>query len=242
MSITVTFLGHAGFLLADGERAVAIDPFLTDNPVATMRPSDVACDAIVLTHGHPDHFGDTVAIAKANDATVYAAFEIAQYLDDEHGVTTEPGNPGGKVTAPFGWVAFTQAFHSSSYEGRYMGMPCGVMVHLGGVTVYHCGDTALFGDMKLLGELYQPDIALIPIGDRFTMGPELATRAAELIRPKVAVPIHYKTWPLLVGDARAFKPKNVRVKVLEPGERWAYPEDKAPGRRPRGRSRAHSTR
>lgn len=241
MALTLTFLGHAGFLLSDGSHTVAIDPFLTGNPAATMRPSDVTCDAIVLTHGHPDHFGDTVAIAKANKATAYAAFEIANYLEGQ-GVRVEPGNPGGKIEADFGWVAFTQAFHSSSYEGRYMGMPCGVMVHLGDVTVYHCGDTALFGDMKLLGEIYEPDIALVPIGDRFTMGPELATRAAELIRPKVAVPIHYKTWPLLVQDATGFAPKNVRVKVLEPGERWAYPEDKAPGPRPGGRSRARSTR
>lgn len=223
MSITLTFLGHAGFVLNDGTHAVAIDPFLTENPVATMKPRNVTCHAIALTHGHADHLGDTVAIAKANDATVYAAFEICQYLD-EQGVKTEPANPGGKVAAAFGWVAFTQAFHSSSYDGRYMGMPCGVVVHVGGVTVYHCGDTALFGDMKLLGEIYRPDIALVPIGDRFTMGPELGSRAAELIKPKAAVPIHYGTWPLLISDASGFKPKGVAVKLMEPGDRWAYPD------------------
>lgn len=219
MPVTLTFLGHAGFVLEDGEHSVAIDPFLTGNPVATLKPEEIHCQSIVLTHGHADHLGDTVAIAKANGATVYAAFEIAEYLGDQ-GCNTEPGNPGGKIKGDFGWVAFTQAFHSSSYEGRYMGMPCGVVVRLGGKTVYHCGDTGLFSDMKLIGEIYQPDIALIPIGDRFTMGPELATKAAEWIKPKVAVPIHYKTWPLLVSDASGFTPAGIEVKVMEPGESW----------------------
>jgi L-ascorbate metabolism protein UlaG (beta-lactamase superfamily) len=221
MGITLTFFGHAGFLLDDGSHQVAIDPFLTGNPVATLTPNDVTCQSIVLTHGHADHFGDTVAIAKANGATVFAAFEIAEYLG-EQGVTCEPGNPGGKIDAPFGWVAFTQAFHSSSYNGRYMGLPCGAVVHLGGITIYHLGDTSLFSDMKLLGEIYKPDIALIPVGDRFTMGPELATRAAEMIRPKVAIPIHYKTWPLLKQDTTGFEPRVVDVKVMEPGESWSY--------------------
>jgi len=221
MSITVTFLGHAGFVLDDGAHAVAIDPFLTGNPVATVSADEIHCQSIVLTHGHADHLGDTVAIANANNATVYAAFEIAEFLG-EQGCNTEPGNPGGKISGDFGWVAFTQAFHSSSYEGRYMGMPCGVIVNLGGVTVYHCGDTGLFSDMKLIGELYRPDIALIPIGDRFTMGPELATLAAEWIKPKVAVPIHYKTWPLLAADASGFTPEGMEIKVMEPGENWQY--------------------
>ncbi|NIM50579.1 MAG: metal-dependent hydrolase [Gemmatimonadales bacterium] len=219
--MNLTFLGHAGFLLSDGKHTVAIDPFLTDNPVATMTPEDVHCQAIVVTHGHADHMGDTVAIAKANNATVFGANEIAECVGSQ-GITTEPGNPGGKIAAEFGWVAFTQAFHSSSYNGQYMGMPCGAMVHLGGVTVYHLGDTTLFGDMKLIGEIYQPDIALIPIGDRFTMGPELATRAAELVKPKVAVPMHYRTWPLLLQDPSGFTPKGMEVKVLEPGETWQY--------------------
>ena len=222
MPIDITFLGHAGFLLQAGDHRVAIDPFLTGNPVATMKPAEVRCGHIVLTHGHADHLGDTVAIAKANGATVYAAFEIAEYLGEQGIDKTQPGNPGGKITTDFGWVAFTQAFHSSSYNGRYMGLPCGVIVNLGDVTVYHCGDTALFGDMKLLGEIYQPDVAFIPVGDRFTMGPQLGKIAAELIKPKLAVPIHYKTWPLLVSVISAFQPAGVEVKTMHPGETWRY--------------------
>lgn len=221
MGLTLTFLGHAGFLLGDGMQSVAVDPFLTGNPVATMQAHDVKCRAIVLTHGHADHIGDTIAIAKANRATVYGVFEIAEFVGKQ-GIAAEAGNTGGKIATPFGWVAFTQAFHSSSYEGRYMGMPCGAVVHIGGVTVYHLGDTGIFSDLKLLGEIYRPDIALIPAGDRFTMGPELAAMAAELVRPKVAIPIHYGTWPLLAQDVSAFKPKGVEVKVMAPGERWVY--------------------
>jgi len=221
MGISITFLGHAGFLLSDGTHTVAIDPFLTDNPVATMKPDEVEVQSIVLTHGHADHLGDTVAIAKANDATVFGAFEIVEYMGEQE-IKGEPGNPGGKITADFGWVAFTQAFHSSSYNGRYMGMPCGAVVHMGGVTVYHLGDTGIFGDMKLLGEIYKPDIALVPTGDRFTMGPELATRAVEMIKPKVAIPMHYGTWPLLLPDASGFEPKGVEVKEMVPGETWQF--------------------
>jgi L-ascorbate metabolism protein UlaG (beta-lactamase superfamily) len=221
MGISITFLGHAAFLLSDGTHTVAIDPFLTGNPLAAMEPDEVKCQAIVLTHGHGDHLGDTVAIAKANGATVFGAYEIAEYMG-EHEIRAEPGNPGGKIAAEFGWVAFTQAFHSSSYEGRYLGMPCGAVVNMGGVTVYHLGDTGIFSDMKLLGEIYRPDVALIPTGDRFTMGPELATRAAEMIKPKVAVPMHYGTWPLLLPTAAGFEPKGVEVKEMEPGETWQY--------------------
>ena len=222
MPITITFLGHAGFLLKGEKHSVAIDPFLNGNPVATMEPDEIECQAIALTHGHADHFGDTLTIAKANDATVYAVFEVCEYCGSHAVGRLEPMNVGGKVVTDFGFIALTPAFHSSSYHGRYMGMPTGVIVGIDGVTVYHCGDTCLFSDMKLLGEIYRPDVAIIPVGDRFTMGPELATKAAEFIRPKVAIPIHTKTWPMLTDDPARFRPEGVEVKEMEPGETWQY--------------------
>ena len=222
MTLAITYLGHAGFLLADGRHTLLVDPFLTGNPAAKRMPHDLRCDYIALTHGHSDHLGDTVAIATATGAAVIAVFEICSYLAEQGVHRTEPGNLGGRIQTPFGWVAFTPAFHSSSFEGRYMGMPCGLVIHMGGATVYHCGDTGLFGDMRLIGEISEPDVACIPIGDRFTMGPELATRAAEMINPKVAIPMHYNTWPLIAQDPKAFAPKGVPVRVMDPGDTWEY--------------------
>lgn len=220
MALTVTFLGHAGFIFDDGSHSHVIDPFLNGNPLAPMDPDAVTCQSISLTHGHEDHVGDSEAIAKRNNATIYAAFELAEFMGAK-GIACEPMNPGGRISTSFGWIALTQAFHSSSYGGVYMGMPCGVVINIGGVTIYHCGDTGLFSDMKLIGEIYKPDIACIPIGDRFTMGPELASRAAEFIKPKIAVPIHYKTFPVIAQDASGFAPSGVEVKELEPGVAWS---------------------
>ncbi|MFG0285797.1 MAG: metal-dependent hydrolase [Phycisphaerales bacterium JB039] len=222
MAIKLTFLGHAGFLITDGDWRLAIDPFLTGNPQAVHKPEDLNPTHIALTHGHADHIGDTVSIARRCGATVYAAFEVCNYLGEQGVENLEPGNPGGRIETDFGFIAFTQAFHSSSFEGRYMGQPCGVVARIGGVTLYHCGDTALFSDMKLIGELYRPHIAMIPVGDRFTMGPEHGARAAQLIVPKVAIPIHWGTWPLLTSDLSAFTPKQVEVKVMKPGETASF--------------------
>jgi len=224
MPLTITFLGHSGFHFDDGEHQLVVDPFLTGNELAKHKPQDIQCQTLALTHGHADHFGDTMQILKDNDATAIAAFEICEYLGEQGHDKCDPGNPGGRVHTDFGYVAFTPAFHSSSYQGRYMGQPCGLVIHFErvGVKVYHAGDTALFSDMKLIGEIAQPDIALIPVGDRFTMGPDLGKIAAEYVKPKVAVPIHYKTFPLLTSDISAFTPQGVEVKEMEPGEQWVY--------------------
>ncbi len=224
MLIKLEFLGHSGFLISDGKYRVAIDPFLSQNPLAKKKPEEIKCDWIVLTHGHFDHSCDAEVIAKRNGATIHAIYELAEFFQ-EKGCQVSHANQGGRVKTEFGSVTLVQAFHSSSIEGRYAGMPCGVILKIGGVTLYHCGDTSLFGDMALIGELYRPHIAMIPIGDRYTMGPRMASKAAELIRPKIAIPIHYKTFPdELVNDAAEFQPKGIEVRVMEPGETLMFPD------------------
>jgi len=222
MPLEITFLGHSGFLFRDGAHALAVDPFLTGNPLARHRPDQVKCRHIAISHGHEDHVGDMISIAHANKATVYGCHEVSLFAD-EQGCASLGMNPGGRIETEFGWIALTQAFHSSSYRNRYMGNPCGVVFRMGEVTVYHCGDTGLFRDMETFGEIYRPDIACIPIGDRYTMGPELGSRAAEWIRPKLAIPMHYGTFPILVKDPSGFRPRDVPVKVLKPGESFTYP-------------------
>lgn len=218
MPITLTFHGQSCFQLDDGSHSLLIDPFFTDNPVAKIEANNVTCSHIAITHGHFDHFADCESIAKANDATVFAAYEICEYLGEQGHEKCEPGNPGGRIEAPFGGVSFTQAYHSSSFKGRYMGMPCGLMIEFAGAVLYHAGDTSLFSDMELLGQIYTPDVAMLPIGDRFTMCPEMAAVAAEMIGAPTAIPMHYNTWPAIEVDVKRFAPKDIDVLVMEPGD------------------------
>ena len=218
MTVSIEFLGHATFMIRSGDEAVLIDPFLTGNPQATVAAEAVECTRIAITHGHADHMADAASIAARTGATVYAANEICEYLSENGCEKLEPMNPGGTVAFEGGSVSLVQAFHSSSFEGRYMGMPCGVIVTVGGKTVYHTGDTAIFHDMKLIGELYKPDVLLVCAGDRFTMGPKHAARAAEWIGAPIAVPMHYGTWPLLVDDMEPFVPTGIKTLLLQPGE------------------------
>ena len=221
--LSVTFLGHAAFLFSDGENALVVDPFLTGNPLAKRGPDEVSCGHVALTHGHADHIGDAAAIARRNNAVLLAPYELAIWMQAQGVEKTEPANPGGKIQTPFGFVAFTRAHHSSATqnergESQYMGVACGLVVGMGGKTVYHAGDTDLFSDMKLIGETYRPDLAILPIGDRFTMGPDLAARAAEMVAAPLAVPCHYNTLPLIVQDPANFRPRGVEVKILQPEE------------------------
>lgn len=219
MSLTITYHGHSTFMLdGDGTR-ILVDPFFTGNPVAVTQESDVECDHIAITHGHEDHFTDAETIARRTGATVFATHEITTWLGERGIENLEPGNTGGRIATDFGYVAFTPALHSSSHGGtHYLGMPLGLVIGIGGHVVYVAGDTGLFSDMKLIAELYSPDIAILPIGDRFTMGPEHATIAAEWIKPRIAIPCHYNTWPPIEVDSSLFKPDGIEVLELAPGD------------------------
>jgi L-ascorbate metabolism protein UlaG (beta-lactamase superfamily) len=221
-----TFLGHSAGYLETGSDKFLFDPFLTGNPKAAVRADQVNPTYILLTHGHSDHVGDAVAISKRTAAPIITTFELANWLGAQ-GANTVAMNHGGWCNFSFGRVRFTIAFHSSSEieaGGRplYLGEPAGVVIETEGKTIYHAGDTALFSDMRLIGEDAQLDLALLPIGDHFTMGPKDAAKAVEFLAPKRVVPIHYGTFPPLVGDpqefARLARGTRAEVHVLRPGE------------------------
>ncbi|MCC6680639.1 MAG: metal-dependent hydrolase [Phycisphaeraceae bacterium] len=220
MPLDITYLGHSGFLFSDGTLTLAVDPYLTGNPVAVQKQEEIYCHYIALTHGHGDHLGDTIPIARRCKATVIAPYEVCNYLNEQGIDKTDAGNPGGRIELPFGSIAFTPAIHSSSYEGRYMGLACGLVIRMGDKCIYHAGDTALFSDMKLIGQIAKPDVACLPCGGRYTMTPALAKIAAEYVAAPVAIPIHWKTYPKLAQDIRDFAPQGVRVKAMKPGETW----------------------
>lgn len=220
----VSFHGHAVVKIKTGEYTILIDPFITGNELTDLIAENEKPDVILLTHGHNDHVGDTVAIAKANDTLVIAPFELADYLSWQ-GVKTHGMHIGGAKQFEFGKVKFTQAFHGSSYvtenqEIIYTGMPAGILFMAEGKTVYHAGDTALFGDMKLIGERHPIDLALLPIGDNYTMGIEDAAYAVELLNPKAVVPIHFNTFPPIEQNPMDFKElvKTTPVHILNAGD------------------------
>ena len=219
----ITYLGHSAFLLETGDKSVAIDPFISGNPSATRSADEIAAQTILLTHAHGDHVGDTVAIAKRTGATVIATFELGTYLGKQ-GIKTIPANHGGTVAFDGGTTKFVPAWHTSSYTDDFLapGVPAGHVVRFGGKTVYFAGDTCLFGDMALIGE-EGLDVAVIPIGDHFTMGPADAVKATRLLRAALVIPCHYNTFPPIKQDAQAFKrmveeQTESRCLPLEPGE------------------------
>lgn len=223
MSITFTFLGHAAIALEMDGIHLLVDPFLTGNAKAAASADTVRADYILVTHGHGDHLGDTVAIAKRTGATVITVAEIAGWLT-EKGVKTHGQHIGGGFHYDFGYLKLTLALHGSKLpDGSDGGNPCGFLItSKDGKKVYLAGDTGLFGDMKLIGD-EGVDLAALPIGDNYTMGPDDALRAVELLRPKLVVPIHYNTFPPIQQDPVAWKKAveaktSSKVTILEPGQ------------------------
>lgn len=222
----LTYLGHSAFLVTSSQGSVVIDPFLTGNPTARTKPGDLKVDAVLLTHAHGDHLGDGVEIARANDAVIVAPFELANYCASK-GARVHPMHIGGARTFPFGRVKLTIAHHGSAApDGTYCGNPCGFLVTMDGKTLYHPGDTALTYDMKLLGEMHPIDVAVLPIGDNFTMGIDDAVKATELLSPRMVVPMHYKTFDIIDADpqefARRVAERGVQCRVVGIGETLEY--------------------
>jgi L-ascorbate metabolism protein UlaG (beta-lactamase superfamily) len=219
--IHLTFIGHSAWIVRHDKFTLMVDPFIEGNPVATIRRSDVKPQFIIVTHAHGDHLGDAVPLSKTNGATIIANFEIANYCESA-GARAHAMHIGGSHSFPFGRVKLTPAWHGSSFpDGGYGGTPTGAVISIGGRTIYHTGDTGLFSDMKLVGDM-GIDLMLVPIGDNFTMGPDDAVRAVEFVRPRRVVPMHYGTWDVIATDPKKFvdavKAMKIKVDVLKPGE------------------------
>jgi L-ascorbate metabolism protein UlaG (beta-lactamase superfamily) len=219
----IRFLGHACFELTEGDTRVLVDPFLTGNPKAAVGPSDVDPTHIFLTHGHGDHWGDIVDIAKRTGAHCVAIVELADELEEQGVENVSNPNVGGTVEFDGGWVRLTPAWHTSTSPGGTVTIPAGLVINLGGKTVYHLGDTGLFSDLALVKARDHVDVALIPIGGHFTMDRHDAVTAADLVGADTVIPCHYNTFPPVEADARAYKSDvesktSSKVVVLEPGE------------------------
>jgi len=223
MSIKFTWYGHATLGLESGSYKILVDPYFTGNPVASSTSQEVEADYILITHGHSDHVGDAVSIAKRTGAMIISNFEIAAWMEKQGVQRTHGQHIGGGHEFPFGYVKLTLALHGSVLpDGSNGGNPVGfLLVTRDGMKIYIAGDTGLFGDMELIGK-EGIDLAILPIGDNYTMGPDDAYKAVEMIKPKHVVPIHYNTWELIAQDAEKWSERvrklGVQVHVLQPGE------------------------
>jgi L-ascorbate metabolism protein UlaG (beta-lactamase superfamily) len=222
MSVTITWYGHATLGLETGGYRILVDPFFTDNPSASISADQVQADFILLSHGHGDHFGDIIDIAQRTGALIISNHELATYLENK-GLKTHGQHLGGGHMHPFGYLKLTLALHGSGLpDGTCGGNPVGFLITTSnGKKIYLACDTGLFSDMRLIGE-EGIDLAALPIGDNFTMGPDDALRAVKLIQPKHAIPIHYNTWELIAQDPNAWAKRveadtSTKVHVLRPG-------------------------
>ncbi len=218
----LTYYGHSAFLLQNGSTNILIDPFLDGNPLSPVHAEQVSAHYIIVTHGHGDHLGDAIPIAKRCNATIIAINELADYVASK-GAKAHNMHIGGSYEFPFGRIKFTIAHHGScAPDGTYTGNPSGVLITINGKTIYHTGDTGLFYDMKLIGEMNPVDVMLLPIGDNFTMGIDDAVKAVELTNPKFVIPMHYNTFPIIHADPNLFlqkiQAKGFRGTILQPGD------------------------
>ena len=220
----IVFLGHAAFEIETEEVKILVDPFLTGNPLAPIKASDIEdCDLVLVTHDHGDHLGDTVDICKRTGATLVAIYDLAVRLQEQGVEKIEGMNIGGTTNIKGIKITMVKAFHSAT-----CGSPVGFVIRVSGTSIYHAGDTQVFGDMKIIGELYKPDYALLPISGYYTMGPEEAALATELLKPKVVVPMHYDTFPVIKQDPSRFaelvrqRAPEVKVVILKPGEKIEF--------------------
>ncbi|MGH8020284.1 MAG: metal-dependent hydrolase [Opitutaceae bacterium] len=222
----LTYLAHSCVLIETGKHRLLIDPYISENPLSPAKASEIECDYILLTHGHDDHVGDAADIARRTGATIIANFEIATFFGSQ-GLTTHGMYHGGKWDFPFGRAKMVIAHHGSGFTNGdgplvYMGNPAGFVLTLEGKNIYHAGDTCVFLDMELIGRMNPLDIAILPIGDNFTMGVEEATEAMRLLRPKKAIPVHYNTWDVIKADTSVFAAAATEVKVeplvMKPGQ------------------------
>ncbi|OPH57186.1 metal-dependent hydrolase [Paenibacillus ferrarius] len=225
--MNLTFHGQSCIEIRFKEHAIIIDPFLRHNPKAIVKPEDIKVSYILVTHGHNDHLGDSLEIAERNQATIIAPNDLCRYLAFQ-GAKTHPMGIGGSFEFPFGKIKMTPALHDSSYnppgtqESIYAGMASGFLIQAEGKTIYHAGDTGLFGDMQLIGNLHNIDLAFLPIGDNFTMGPSDAVIAARFLQAKMVIPMHYDTFPIIEQDPHAFvqslSSEGIKGQVMEPGQ------------------------
>ena len=219
--LSLKFLGHAAFQLdRDGNETLLMDPFITGNPQAETGLEEIGADYILISHGHDDHLGDAFAIAKAHNSLIISTSEIAR-LASKNGLNSHAQHLGGKHKFSFGSVKLTLAFHGAGIPG---GHACGFVIEYFNQLIYFAGDTALFGDMKLIGDLHKLDVALLPIGDNFTMGLDDAVVATTFLKPRLVIPYHYNTWPVIEADPEDFKTKvesNTESKcvILKAGQR-----------------------